>query len=83
MNDEEMNPPDDGSEVSEIAKDAEVAGLLEKLAANPYDYESHVAYVTLLRGLGNAGDLHEARKFFYSYFPLSEGMLPYLPTILA
>ena len=68
--DEAVSPAEDGPEI------VEAAGLLEKIATNPYDYDSHVAYVTLLRNLGNGEDLRQARELFHSFFPLSEGMSP-------
>jgi hypothetical protein len=51
----------------------ESANLLEKIVSNPYDYDSHVAYITLQRKLGNSEDLRQARQVFHSFFPLSEG----------
>jgi len=67
--DEAVSPAEDVPEM------VEAVGLLEKIAANPYDYDSHVAYITLLRKLGNGEDLRQAREVFHSFFPLSEGLL--------
>jgi hypothetical protein len=68
--DEVVSPGEEAPEA------AEAVSLLEKIAANPYDYNSHVAYITLLRKLGIGEDLRQAREVFHSFFPLSEGMLP-------
>ena len=68
--DEVVSPGEEAPEA------VEAVSLLEKIAANPYDYDSHVAYITLLRKLGIGEDLRQAREFFHSFFPLSEGMLP-------
>lgn len=53
----------------------ELASLLEKIAGNPYEYDNHVAYITLLRKTGDAEDLHQAREVFHSLYPFSEGIL--------
>ena len=53
----------------------ELAQLLEKIAQNPYDYETHVAYVSLLRRMGETSDLRQAREVFHEFFPLSEGII--------
>lgn len=68
--DEVVSPGEDAPEA------VEAVSLLEKIAANPYDYNSHVAYITLLRKLGIGEDLRQAREVFHSFFPLSEGILP-------
>jgi hypothetical protein len=52
----------------------EAANLLEKIADNPYEYENHLAYITLLRKLGATEDLHQARQVFHSLYPFSEGI---------
>lgn len=52
----------------------EVVALLGKIADDPYQYETHVAYISLLRKIGAGDDLREARQFFHSIFPFSEGM---------
>jgi len=52
----------------------EAAQLLEKIAQNPYDYDTHVAYISLLRKLGEVSDLRQAREVFHEFFPLSEGI---------
>ena len=65
-----MSPAEDVPEI------VEAVSLLEKIAGNPYDYDSHIAYITLLRKLGNGEDLRQAREVFHSFFPLSEGTLP-------
>jgi hypothetical protein len=52
----------------------EVVALLGKIADDPYQYETHVAYISLLRKIGASDDLREARQFFHSIFPFSEGM---------
>lgn len=70
--DESMSPADDVPEATEAVT------LLENIAANPYEYDGHVAYITLLRKLGNGEDLRQAREVFHSFFPLSEGMCPFL-----
>jgi hypothetical protein len=52
----------------------ESSALLKKIAQNPYDYDTHVAYVTLLRTSGPLGsDLRQAWEVFHEFFPLSEG----------
>lgn len=53
----------------------EAASLLEKIAENPYEYDNHVAYIALLRKIGDTEDLHQAREVFHSLYPFSEGML--------
>jgi hypothetical protein len=50
-----------------------VASLLGKVADDPYQYETHVAYIALLRKIGATDDLLQARQFFHSIFPFSEG----------
>ena len=55
----------------------ELANLLEKIAENPYEYDNHVAYINLLRKVGDAEDLRQAREVFHSLYPFSEG-IPYL-----
>lgn len=56
----------------------EVVALLGKIADDPYQYETHVAYISLLRKIGAGDDLREARQFFHSIFPFSEGaFLPF------
>ena len=52
----------------------EAAGLLEKIADNPYDYNSHFSYINLLTKLGATQDLRQARLVFHSFYPLSEGV---------
>jgi len=47
--------------------------LLEKAAENPYDYDNHIAYITLLRQDGQMEELRQAREIFHSLFPFSEG----------
>jgi len=59
---------------SENAEALEVASLLGKIADNPYQYEVHVAYIAVLRKGGATDDLHQARLFFHSCFPFSEGI---------
>lgn len=52
-----------------------IATLLEKIAENPYDYDSHIAYVSLLRKFEDTEELRSAREVFHSIFPFSEGFL--------
>jgi len=52
----------------------ESANLLDKIAENPYEYENHVAYISLLRKIGATDDLRQAREIFHSFFPFSEGI---------
>jgi len=52
-----------------------IAILLEKIAEDPYDYDSHVAYIRLLRNLKAREELRSAREVFHSIFPFSEGSL--------
>ena len=54
---EVVSPGEDAPEA------VEAVSLLENIAANPYDYNSHVAYITLLRKLGIGEDLRQARNF--------------------
>ena len=57
----------------EDSETAAIARLLESIAENPYDYDSHVAYIRLLRNLGARDELGSAREVFHSIFPFSEG----------
>jgi hypothetical protein len=52
----------------------EVGALLGKIADDPYQYETQVACISLLRKIGAGDDLREARQFFHSIFPFSEGI---------
>jgi hypothetical protein len=62
--------------------------LRKKVEGNPFDYDTHVAYITHLRGnLAGAedpvwawGSLEAARQEFAAVFPLSEGC-PHLPSL--
>ena len=60
--------------VSDDADVSEITTLLERIAENPYDYDGHVAYITLLRKMGATDDLRQAREVFHSFFPFSEGL---------
>jgi len=66
--DESMSPADD------VPESTEALTLLEKIAANPYEYDNHITYIRLLRRSGNGEDLRQAREVFHSFFPLSEGI---------
>ena len=44
----EDSPSNDSPEILELAN------LLEKIADNPYEYDNHVAYINLLRKVGDA-----------------------------
>jgi hypothetical protein len=68
--------PDDNLEMAEAAK------LLEKIAENPYEYETHTAYIALLRQAGATDDLRQAREVFHSFFPFSEGSHEFCNTLL-
>jgi hypothetical protein len=60
----------------EMGEDSDVnkiATLLEKIADNPYEYDSHVAYIALLRTLEDKEEVRSARAMFHSVFPFSEG----------
>ena len=52
---------------------AKIATLLEKIADNPYEYDSHVAYIAFLRTLEDRDEVRSAREVFHSIFPFSEG----------
>ena len=52
-----------------------IAVLLGKIAENPYDYDSHVAYIRLLRNRGEREELRSAHEVFHAIFPFSEGAL--------
>jgi squamous cell carcinoma antigen recognized by T-cells 3 len=67
---EDIASPEDNQEMVEAIK------LLEKIAENPYEYEAHTEYITILRKNGAADDLRQAREVFHSFFPFSEGILP-------
>lgn len=66
---EDVVSTDDNQEMAEAAK------LLEKIAENPYEYETHTAFIALLRQAGATEDLRQAREVFHSFFPFSEGIL--------
>lgn len=51
----------------------ESMNLLEKIAEDPYGYENHIAYISLLRKIGARDELRQAREVFHSFFPFSEG----------
>lgn len=69
--DETMMEDVASNDTPELVKSAQ---LLEKIAQNPYDYDTHVAYISLLRGLGVGSELRQAREVFNEFFPLSEGI---------
>ena len=52
----------------------ELTRLLEKILENPYEYVSHVAYITMLQKHGHSEDLRDARLTLHSFYPLSEGI---------
>lgn len=52
----------------------ELANLLEQIAENPYEYDNHISYINLLRKVGDAEDLRQAREVFHSFYPFSEGI---------
>ena len=52
----------------------ELATLLEKIAENPYEYDNHIAYINLLRKVGDPEDIRQAREVFHSLYPFSEGI---------
>ncbi|PKK76425.1 hypothetical protein RhiirC2_734338 [Rhizophagus irregularis] len=51
-----------------------IAGLLEQLSNNVYQYEVHVQYIQTLRKSALFDELKEAREMMHSIFPLSEEM---------
>jgi hypothetical protein len=73
---EDIASPENNQEMVEAVK------LLEKIAENPYEYETHTAYIAILRNAGATDDLRQAREVFHSFFPFSEGILPTLTGLL-
>jgi hypothetical protein len=67
---DDIASPEDNQEMVETVK------LLEKIVENPYEYETHTTYITILRNTGAMADLRQAREVFHSFFPFSEGTLP-------
>lgn len=65
----------EGVSSNESPEILELATLLEKIAENPYEYDNHVAYINLLRKIGDAEDLRQAREIFHSLYPFSEGTI--------
>jgi hypothetical protein len=65
----------EGVSSNESPEILELAILLEKIAENPYEYDNHVAYINLLRKIGDAEDLRQAREIFHSLYPFSEGTI--------
>ncbi|GES81199.1 pre-mRNA splicing factor [Rhizophagus clarus] len=51
-----------------------IAGLLEQLSNNMYQYDVHVQYIQTLRQSALFDELKEAREMMHSIFPLSEEM---------
>ncbi|RIA88649.1 hypothetical protein C1645_826059 [Glomus cerebriforme] len=51
-----------------------IAGLLEQLSNNLYQYDIHVRYIQTLRQAALYDELKEAREMMHSIFPLSEEM---------
>ena len=64
----EEGPSNDNLEMLELAN------LLEKIAENPYEYDTHVVYINLLRDIGDTEYLRQAREVFHSLYPFSEGI---------
>jgi hypothetical protein len=60
-------------EMGEDSDANKIATLLEKIADNPYEYDSHVAYIAFLRTLEDREEVRSAREMFHSVFPFSEG----------
>jgi hypothetical protein len=61
------------TEMGEDSDANKIATLLEKIADNPYEYDSHVAYIAFLRTLEDKEEVRSAREIFHSVFPFSEG----------
>ena len=71
----------EGVSSNESPEILELATLLEKIAENPYEYDNHVTYINLLRKIGDAEDLRQAREIFHSLYPFSEGTTAAQPSI--
>ncbi|XP_077511193.1 RNA-binding protein 4F [Amblyomma americanum] len=67
----------DGSSDSESDKDIDaeeekqIGELQEKVTANPYHYDSHIALIAYLRDTGNLEKLRDAREAMAKVFPLT------------
>ncbi|EMR10887.1 hypothetical protein PNEG_01034 [Pneumocystis murina B123] len=71
IKDEEMSVDND----FDISKDLEeINTLLDKLMKQPFDYDSHIKYINLLKKHKMTDELRSAREAMQVYFPLTEEM---------
>ncbi|KTW30179.1 hypothetical protein T552_00656 [Pneumocystis carinii B80] len=71
IKDEEMLDEDD----FDISQDLEeINTLLDKLMKQPFDYDSHIKYINLLKKHKMIDELKSAREAMQVYFPLTEEM---------
>ncbi|KAG9130341.1 hypothetical protein Leryth_004260 [Lithospermum erythrorhizon] len=78
MPEAEISPADSESDSDDEAEEAlaklEIETLESALANNPYDYNSHVQYISFLRKQGELEKLRQAREAMSELFPLSPEM---------
>jgi DNA-directed RNA polymerase specialized sigma24 family protein len=72
---EEPSSDEEQGENDEFAKKVskeQLEIMEQKIAANPYQYETHLEFIQALRKNADINALHKAREHFSQYFPISQ-----------
>ncbi|EEB08081.1 RNA-binding protein Prp24 [Schizosaccharomyces japonicus yFS275] len=69
----EIDAPNLNDALQEASTEEKLTSLKDSISQNPYNYQSHLDYVQLLRGHHDKqNELEAARRNFQQHFPLSE-----------
>ncbi|XP_057427546.1 uncharacterized protein LOC130720866 [Lotus japonicus] len=68
------NSDSDSDSEDEAQQNLQLEALETELAANPSNYDSHLQYIKLLRGMGDVDKLRRARESMSEMFPLTPAM---------
>lgn len=71
----EVDAPNLNDAPQEESTEEKLLSLRDSISQNPYNYQSHLVYVQLLKGHhGKQEELEAARQNFQRHFPLSENL---------